>query len=178
MHIKDENEMAMSKNKLLAWLLAGCTAVLALGCDRNGNPIEEFGLDKLNKGVSTEADVRSVMGQPDSVREADGGRILEYPKGPEGVRTWMFRIGVDGKLMDYQQVLTDDNFDKIHAGMTREEVRNLLGRPRSVVPFKRKNEEVWDWKYQHAHEQRLFNVHFDMETGKVVRMSMSEISGA
>ncbi|MCW5299647.1 outer membrane protein assembly factor BamE [Herbaspirillum lusitanum] len=170
--------MTMIKNKLLARLAAICATVLALGCDRNGNPVEEFGLDKLNKGASTEADVRSVMGQPDSVREeSDGGRTLEYPKGPQGVRTWMFRIGADGKLSDYQQVLTAENFDRVQKGMTREEVRNMLGRPRTVMPFARKKEEVWDWKYLHVHEERLFNVHFDMETGKVVRMSISEISG-
>jgi len=45
------------------------------------------------------------------------------------------------------------------------------------VPFARKQEEVWDWKYLYVHEERLFNVHFDMQTGKVVRMSISEISG-
>ena len=172
--------MATMRNKVLAWCLAACATVLAQGCDRDGNPVQEFGLDKLNKGVSTEADVRGVMGQPDSVREVQesgGEKILEYPKGPQGVRTWMFHIGPDGKLTDYQQVLTDENFDKVQKGMTRDEVRNLLGRPRTVVPFPRKQEEVWDWKYLHVHEERLFNVHFDMQTGKVVRMSISEISG-
>lgn len=170
--------MAIMTSKLAKSLVAACAALLALGCDRDGNPVQEFGLDKLNKGVSTEAEVRGVMGQPDSVREeSGGGRTLEYPKGPQGVRTWMFRIGADGKLADYQQVLTDDNFDKIQKGMTREEVRIMLGRPRTVVPFARKKEEVWDWKYLHVHEERLFNVHFDMDTGKVVRMSISEISG-
>ncbi len=170
--------MAMMKSKVIGWLLAASAVLLAPGCDRNGNPMEEFGLDKLNTGVSTEADVRGVMGQPDSVREeSDGGRTLEYPKGPEGVRTWMFRIASDGRLTGYQQVLTDENFDRVQKGMTRDEVRNMLGRPRSVVPFKRKNEEVWDWKYLHVHEERLFNVHFDMESGKVVRTSISEISG-
>src|SRR5450830_2165842 len=170
--------MLKMKNRAAGWWMAACATLLLPGCDRNGNPIEEFGVDKLNKGSSTEADVRGVMGQPDSVREeSDGGRTLEYPKGPQGIRTWMFRITADGKLTDYQQVLTDENFEKVQKGMTREEVRNMLGRPRTVVPFQRKKEEVWDWKYLHVHEERLFNVHFDMDTGKVVRMSISEISG-
>lgn len=158
--------------------MSACAAVFALGCDRHGNPIEELGLDKLSKGNSSEADVRAVMGQPDSVRvESDGGRTLEYPKGPQGVRTWMFRIAANGRLADYHQVLTDDNFQRVQPGMTREAVRAMLGRPRSVVPFRRQNEEVWDWKYQHVHEERLFNVHFNLETGMVVRVSISEISG-
>jgi len=75
-------KMTMIKNKLLARLLAVCATVLALGCDRNGNPVEEFGLDKLNKGVSTEADVRGVMGQPDNVREESDG----WGVPPSGIR--------------------------------------------------------------------------------------------
>ncbi|MRT31335.1 MULTISPECIES: outer membrane protein assembly factor BamE domain-containing protein [Herbaspirillum] len=154
-------------------------AALALfGCDRNGNPIEEFGLDKLQKGVSSEADVRGVMGQPDTVWEDGGGaRTLEYPKGPEGIRTWMFRIGASGTLIDYTQVLTQEHFDTIRPGMTTEQIRREFGRPRSVVQFARKNEEVWDWKYHYVHEDRLFNVHFDITTKQVVRTSISEISG-
>jgi hypothetical protein len=46
-----------------------------------------------------------------------------------------------------------------------------------VVQFARKNEEVWDWKYHYVHEDRLFNVHFDITTKQVVRTSISEISG-
>lgn len=153
-------------------------AVAMLGCDRNGNPIEEFGLDKLQKGISTEADVRGVMGQPDTVwDDGNGARTLEYPKGPEGVRTWMFAIGASGTLIDYKQVLTQENFDTIRSGMSSDEVRRMLGRPRSVVQFSRKNEEVWDWKYRYVHEERLFNVHFDIDTKKVVRTSISEMLG-
>ncbi|WP_050466147.1 outer membrane protein assembly factor BamE domain-containing protein [Herbaspirillum chlorophenolicum] len=153
-------------------------AVAMFGCDSNGNPIEEFGLDKLQKGVSTEADVRGVMGQPDTVWEdGNGARTLEYPKGPEGIRTWMFAIGASGTLIDYRQVLTQENFDTIRPGMSADEVRRMLGRPRSVVQFVRKNEEVWDWKYRYVHEDRLFNVHFDIGTKQVVRTSFSEISG-
>src|SRR3954470_10285051 len=132
--------------RLLKLLLAlGCT-VLLFGCDREGRPIEQFGLDKLARGVSTEAEVRVVMGPPDSVREEqDGRRTLEYPKGPFGHRTWMFEIGKDGKLVDYRQALTDETFAGVHSGMSREEVRGLLGKPRTVVQLQLQNEEVWDW---------------------------------
>ncbi len=155
-----------------------CTAVLLLACDKNGNPLEEFGLDKLQKGMSTEAEVIAAMGKPDTVwDDGDGKHTLEYPKGPEGVRTWMFSIGTDGKLTDYRQVLTDDNFALIRPGMSQEEVRRMLGRPRTIVPFKRMHEVVWDWRYLHIYENRFFNVHFNIDSGEVVRTSFSEISG-
>lgn len=161
--------------RIFRYLLLLATSLLALACDRQGRPIEEFGLEKLEKGISTEGDVRVVMGEPDTVwEEKDGTRTLEYPKGPEGARTWFFYIGRDGKLQDYRQVLTDENFARIRAGMSKDEVRHMLGRPRTVMQFKLKNEEVWDWRYLSNHETRFFNVHFDITSGKVTRTSSSD----
>lgn len=157
-------------------LLLG-TALLAFGCDKQGNPIQEFGLDKLAKGISSESDVRMVMGQPDTVwEEEDGSRTLEYPKGPEGARTWVFMIDKTGKMQDYKQVLTEENFARIKPGMSKDEVRRMLGKPRTVVQFKRKNEEAWDWRYLPVpgNSPRLFNVHFDMTSGKVTGTSSFE----
>jgi outer membrane protein assembly factor BamE (lipoprotein component of BamABCDE complex) len=157
-------------------LLLG-SALLAFACDKQGRPIEEFGLDKLAKGISSESDVRMVMGQPETVREEeDGSRTLEYPKGPEGARTWVFMIDKTGKMQDYRQVLTEENFARIKPGMSKDEVRRMLGKPRTVVQFKRKNEEAWDWRYLPAPgvSPRLFNVHFDINTGKVTGTSSFE----
>jgi outer membrane protein assembly factor BamE (lipoprotein component of BamABCDE complex) len=157
-------------------LLALALSVLGAGCDNNGRPIEEMGLDKLAKGISTEAEVRGAMGQPDTVwEEEDGARTLEYPKGPMGHKTWVFEIGKDGKMKDYTQVLTEEHFAQVMPGMSRDKVRHMLGRPRSVVQFRLKREEVWDWLYRdRTQTPRLFNVHFDIESGKVTSTSSSE----
>lgn len=161
--------------RLLAAAFALACALALGACDRNGNPIQEFGLDKLAKGVSTESDVRGVMGQPNTVWEQDdGARTLEYPKGPEGARTWMFDIDRDGKLKDYRQVLSEANFGTIRPGMSRDEVRRMLGRPKSVAEYRLKNEEVWDWRYlDPTNTPRFFNVHFDKATGRVTQTSSS-----
>jgi outer membrane protein assembly factor BamE (lipoprotein component of BamABCDE complex) len=157
-------------------LLLGA-ALLAFGCDREGRPIEEFGLDKLAKGVSSESDVRMVMGEPETIwEEADGSRALEYPKGPEGVRTWMVIIDRSGKLRDYRQLLTEENFARIKPGLSKDQVRHTLGKPRTVVQYKLKNEEAWDWRYlpSPGTDARLFNTHFDISTGMVTRTSSSD----
>jgi hypothetical protein len=161
---------------LVRLILALACLLLGAGCDRQGRPIQEFGFEKLAKGISTEGDVRTVMGAPDTVwEEEDGGRTLEYPKGPEGSRTWMFVIGKDGKLQDYRQVLTEENFARITPGMSKDAVRRMLGRPRGVVQFKLKNEEVWDWRYlEPTQKTRFFNVHFDIASGKVTRTSSND----
>ncbi len=162
--------------RVIGIILATICTLLIGACDQQGRPIQEFGLDKLSKGVSTEGDVRNVMGQPETVRkEDDGSRILEYPKGPMGHRTWFFMIGKDGKLADYKQVLTQETFSRIQPGMTMDAVRRMLGKPRSVTRFKLKNEEVWDWTYlEPTQKTRLFNVHFDIASGTVTGTSTSE----
>ncbi len=158
--------------KLLV-LLAGA---LLLACDQQGQLLGEAGLNRLAKGISTEADVRMVMGQPDTVREEEGGaRTLEYPTGPEGVRTWMFAIDRDGKLQDYEQVLTLQNFARIQPGLEREAVRRMLGKPGGVTQFRRQNEEVWEWRFVDGVDTRTFNVHFDIGSGKVKQTSITEV---
>ena len=149
-------------------ILAFLCGVLTLGCDQQGRLVEEPGLEKLARGVSTEGDVRNAMGKPDTVwEEANGQRVLEYPKGPNGVKTWMFDIGADGKLRDWRQVLNDENFKRITPGMSSDEVRRRLGRPRSSMTFRNRNEEVWDWLYQEGGTRQLFQVHFDLGTRTV-----------
>lgn len=158
-------------------LLGILAAAAGLGaCDSQGRFIEERGLDKLEPGVSRESDVRVVFGQPDAIiTEPDGTRVLQYPRGPAGPRTWFFELDRDGTLKGWRQVLTPENFARVEPGMDREQVRRMLGRPRSVVPFRLKNEEVWDWTYLEGHTPQLFNVHFDMGSGKVVRTSTTII---
>lgn len=159
--------------QLILGIFALLGVLLLAGCDQQGKPIEEFGLDKLAKGISKESDVRMVMGQPGTVWEAeDGSRSLEYPKGPAGVRTWFFDIGKDGTLKDYRQVLTEEYFKKIQPGMGMDAVRRLIGKPRSAVQYKLKNEEVWEWLYaEPSGKRRLFYVHFDLKTNQVTQSS-------
>ncbi len=161
---------------LLAPLFSLLCIVLVTGCDQQGRPTEQVGLDRLEKGVSTESDVRLVMGQPEKVwQQGNGDRVLEYPKGPAGPRTWMFDIAENGVLKNYRQVLTEDTFSTIQPGMSQEMVRRTLGKPRSMVNFPLSNEEVWDWLYlEHGQNPNLFNVHFDQNTRQVKRMSHSD----
>lgn len=159
-----------------AFLAFVCSLLALAGCDQQGRLVEEPGLEKLARGISTEGDVRNAMGKPEMVWEEESGeRVLEYPRGPNGVKTWMFDIARDGKLRDWRQVLTEENFRKVSPGMSMDTVRRMLGKPRSTVQFRLRNEEVWDWLYeQGAGSRKLFNVHFDIATQKVARVSTSE----
>jgi len=161
--------------RFLAGLSGFLCSLLMLGCNQHGRPIEDFGIEKLTKGVSTEADVRQAMGEPEMVWNEQDMRTFEYPKGPEGHRTWMVELDAMGIVREYRQTLTDENFANIRAGMTRDEVRRLLGKPRSIAAFPLKNEEVWDWRYLSGPAtEHFFNVHFDRDSGKVVHTSSND----
>lgn len=162
----------MEMKKIIRTLFGCFCGLLVLGCDQ----AEEYGLEKLTKGVSSEADVRKAMGNPEIVWEEDSGaRTLEYPKGPAGHRTYMVNIDAQGTYQTYTQALSEQNFATITVGMTQDEVRRKLGKPRTVVRFALKNEEVWDWRYLESPAvERFFNVHFDIDTRKVTRTSVTD----
>ena len=168
--------MPMSPRRILTRLLLALSALLA-ACDRDGRPVAEIGLERLAVGTSSEADVRTAMGSPETTwEEEDGTRILEYPKAPEGSRTWIFTIDAQGRLTEFHQALTAENFARIMPTMSRDAVRRLLGKPRTVVQFALSKEEVWDYRFLDHQQSRLFNVHFDQATGKVLRTSTSEVA--
>ncbi|MBK9244888.1 MAG: outer membrane protein assembly factor BamE [Burkholderiales bacterium] len=150
-----------------AALLAATLSVA--GCDQQGRPIEHPGLDRLKPGVSGEADVRGVFGVPETIIQGrDGTRTLQYPLGPQGPRTFFAVIGPDGKLIEVWNVLVPETFARITPGMTRDEVRVLLGRPGSEQSYPLKRQTAWEWKYiGEMHRDHVFFVMFD-ETGRVV----------
>ena len=87
-------------------------------------------LKDMTPGVTTEAQIRDQMGKPETERTfTDGSKRFEYPRGPQGLNTYMVDIDRDGKLQAITQVLTAANFAKIRMGMSEDEVRRLLGKP-------------------------------------------------
>ncbi|HVL59666.1 MAG TPA: outer membrane protein assembly factor BamE [Burkholderiaceae bacterium] len=141
---------------------AAALALAASGCDY-------FAQTRLQPGHHTEADVRKLMGRPEMVWEDDRGvRVLEYPRAPEGTETYMVQIGADGRLQSITQVLTEENFAKVRPGMSRDDVRRLLGKPSEIVRFELKREEVWAWKYVgQLGQPHFFDVHFDVGDSRV-----------
>ena len=134
-------------------------------------------LKNMTPGVTTEAQIREQMGKPETERTyTDGSKRFEYPRGPQGLNTYMVDIDRDGKLQSITQVLTAANFGKIRIGMTEDEVRRLLGKPGEVAVFPLKPETVWSWKWREGGvtEEGIFNVHFD-ENHQVYTTSRSDV---
>ena len=148
---------------LLASLLA------LFGCDAQR-------IAKLEEGVSTEADVRKQFGDPvDAVVAADGSRTLEYPRQPEGWTNYFITIGPDGKMSALRQVLAEPYFVMVKTGMERADVGKLLGRPAKKQSYAlKKDEEIWEWRYQSGGtSNKVFSVTFDA-AGKVIAAASAD----
>jgi hypothetical protein len=134
---------------LVAPLVWGCAAV---------SPVTP-GMDEMQ--------VQARMGKPETVRKnSDGSQVWEYPMGPSGRQTYMVAVGADHSVKDVQQVLTDAYFDRVKPGMSRDDVRTVLGKPGIVSNFPARDEEVWSWRYLQINPM-FFDVLFDRRSGTV-----------
>lgn len=115
---------------LLAALLAGCAGPRA-----------------LVPGQSTETDVRAALGAPKDTRtDANGDVVWEYPTGPEGFFNYAVRMGPDKRVKEVVQLVSEEQLDKIVVGKTtRDEVRQLLGRPAMETVYH--VGPTWYWRH-------------------------------
>jgi hypothetical protein len=127
-------------------------------------------LNELKPGVSTGYEVRDKLGKPGiEWRNDDGSVTWEYTRQPEGTECFMVTVGPDNVLKSIENVLTPQNFARVQPGWTKDQVRRLLGKPRSVQVFALKKEEVWDWRLPPEFSADVFfNIHFG-ETGRSPR---------
>jgi hypothetical protein len=127
----------MMRRHLLPWI---CLLSLLQACSSYAPP------DAL-AGISREALVAR-MGPPDMERRTDTGTRLEFPRGPFGKHTWFIYFDAQGRAIRSEQVLTEQNFSRVEAGMAQDDVRRLLGRPGEIQGLARSRGEVWSYRYE------------------------------
>src|SRR5260221_688731 len=143
----------------LAASLAGCANFAAVS---SGMPAQQ---------------VQAKLGAPETVRKnADGSEVWEYPRGPLGVETYMVTLGSDRAVREVRQVLNDETIAKLQVGMSREDVRRMIGKPRYIGFSDYTDEEIWSWRYR-AWRVRTMDlyVQFDRPTGGLKRDSKFQI---
>ena len=88
------------------------------------------------------------MGLPNMERQLDAGSRLEFMRGPFGKQTWFVYFDAAGRAIRAEQVLTEQNFNRIDVGMAQDDVLKLLGRPSEVQVLGRARGEVWNYRYE------------------------------
>ena len=117
--------------------------------------------------------VLSKLGAPTAEYTDGATRNLEYATGPMGQYTWMARIGPDGRLLSYEQVLTAEKFATVKVDQaTKDQVLRTFGRPAERSRVAMKNYEVWSYRYKEAGVwNSMMHVHFDKQG--VVRLMLN-----
>lgn len=156
--------------KLPAWITAATTAIgaaLLPACD-------VVNLQEIKPGLTTAAEVRSRMGEPGFLHwNDDGTATWEYSRQPSGVHCYMISFDHQQIVSKVEQVLNDANYARVRDGMSKDDVRRLLGIPGSKVVFDNLKEEVWEWRIEGVPsiEETYFMVHFDTGHGGVKKTS-------
>jgi hypothetical protein len=118
----------------------------------------------------SEASIVARLGEPTHRYGEGNTHLLEYMTGPWGQTTFMARIGADGRLISYEQVLDTAHFSKIVPGKSdKQEVLRLIGAPSATSYLTLPKLEVWSYPYRESNAwDSVMHVHFD--NGGIVRM--------
>lgn len=138
--------------------VAGLT-LLAAGC-------AGYSPAALQPGASAD-EVTQSLGKPTGeYGAADGGRRLEFAHGPFGYHTFMVDLDAQGRMTGWSQVLTEENFNTLHAGMAQADVLSRIGHPSESSTIAWQKRALWSYRYETPFCQ-WFQVGID-RAGKVV----------
>lgn len=118
----------------------------------------------------SEADIVARLGEPTHRYGEGNSHLLEYMTGPWGQATFMARIGADGRLVSYEQVLDNAHFSRIQPGKsTKQDVLHTIGAPSATSYLTLPQLEVWSYPYRESNAwDSVMHVHFD--NAGIVRM--------
>ena len=105
------------------------------------------------------AAVIAELGVPE--REYSSGEFnkLHFPKGAAGLHTYFVYLDKEDKLSRWEQVLTEDRFDSIKAGMSLDQVIDAIGITRIRSQLAGDRGCVWYYRYQNT-QCRSFVIEF------------------
>ncbi|MBN8491887.1 MAG: hypothetical protein J0M00_10745 [Burkholderiales bacterium] len=117
----------------LAALLAGCAV---------SNP-------ETLKSRSTVEELRQQLGQERATYPLpNGGKRLEF-RG-RGPNTFMVDVDASGRMVEWEQVLTEANFQTLVVGMSAEQVLMTLGQPDDRSRVGRQGTELWSYNFRNT----------------------------
>lgn len=123
------------------WIALAAVAALA-GCATT-----TYGPQALKTGASV-AEATAALGPPTGRYATAGGERLEYARGPYGKHTYMLDFDPQGRLAKWEQVLTEERFDTVRAGLTRDQLLAAIGHPSDQRALSWQNRTLWSYRYE------------------------------
>jgi len=102
------------------------------------------------------------MGQPEREYPWQEFQKLHYPRGPAGWHTYFIYLDKNNRIARWEQVLTEDRFDGLVAGMTRDQVIDTIGISRIKNQLANNQGYIWYYRYQTT-QCRSFVIEFNKE---------------
>lgn len=138
------NKMKLTLRTRFLFVLSACAALLA-ACNA-------YGPQSLAPGASV-AQVQAQMGpatarHPPPPDQPSAASRLEFARGPMGKHTYMLDFDAQGRLLAWEQVLTEARFFKVEPGWSQAQVRAWLGTPSNVRSVGWRGEMVWSYRYE------------------------------
>ncbi len=112
-------------------------------------------------GLSREQ-VIARLGSPDPDIPGQNPGRLDFPRGPMGKHTYFVYFNDQGKVIRFEQVLTEERFSQIVPGLSTEDVIQRIGISRSTFGLARNRGFVWSYRYENPFCQ-WFQVEFTIE---------------
>ena len=136
-------------------LLGACTTAYSIARVREGE---------------TRASVEARFGAPSAVHTmADGHPRLEYHRFSLGLRTYMIDIDAQGRVAGVDQVLDENHFLKMRAGMSEAEVLSLIGPPNGFGHYTHPIEaKTWIYRFETIQKCVVFELPFDVNTHRTL----------
>lgn len=140
---------------LRALLAAAATGAALAGCAADPQR-------NIAAGMS-ESEVGSRFGEPAGAgRLASGEQYRDYSRQPFGYTISRVTFTAEGRVREVRNLLTEDNFKNVHAGMTADEVVAVVG---PSAPSERRvyggGTRSWTYRYYDLGVTKLLNVIFD-----------------
>ena len=139
-------------------------AVLLAGC-----AFGRYSPSGVPAGASRE-DVLRIMGPPTATYTMPDGHVrLEYNHMPAGKQTFMVDLDASGHMAHWENVLDENHFAAIVAGMDRDDVLRLIGPPTYTWHyFLPTPANTWLYRFETIQRCILFEISFDAATGRVI----------
>ena len=111
-----------------------------------GGCASTYGPQSLGSGATIN-ETLAKMGSPTARYAREGGERVEFARGPYGKHTYMLDFDAQGRLAHWDQVLTEQNFNTVREGETREQVLLAIGHPSDIRALPVQGRTLWSYRY-------------------------------
>jgi hypothetical protein len=136
----------------------------------------------LPKPGASAAEIRAEFGAPTAIHPAAGRKeIWEYAGKPSPYQTYFLVFSKNRRLETIRQVINDETFGKVKAGMTLAQIRGLLGTPWRITDWDDDADsniaDMLEYRGQDAGGTYKFHIEFDKRGRVVLAAKVRDITG-